>query len=60
MTNGLEPSTSNSLDFASFSAVIVTGLGWLPDVLAVIATFLSSVWLILRIYDWIRDKLKKE
>lgn len=40
------------LDGAAAGASFASFIGWLPDVLACIASLLSIVWLTMQITDW--------
>ncbi len=46
----------DALDLVAAGLVGAYWLEWLPY----LATGLTVVWLLMRIYDWIRAKLKKE
>ncbi|WP_422023339.1 hypothetical protein [Pyruvatibacter mobilis] len=47
----------NTLDVASGGITLAAWLGWLPH----IATILTIIWMLLRLYDWVEERfLSKE
>ena len=54
LSDAAKPAT----DLVAAGTVGATWMGWLPDVLQVIGLLLTIVWFLMRMYDWIREKLK--